>query len=100
MSENTPADRNQQPSLQIQIDEPIARGVYANLTLVSTTDNEFVLDFAFIQPSRAGAKVQSRVIVSPRQAKRLAMTLADAVNKYEQRFGEIALLPASEERII
>ena len=61
------------PKLQVQIDDDIAQGVYANLVLLNHTENEFVLDFAFIQPSNGRAKVRSRVISSPRHTKRLLL---------------------------
>ena len=43
------------PKLQVQIDDDIAQGVYANLVLLNHTENEFVLDFAFIQPANGRA---------------------------------------------
>ena len=48
-----------------------------------------MLDFMFLQPGRKEAKVGSRVILSPLQAKRLLSALADNVNRYERRFGAI-----------
>jgi hypothetical protein len=36
------------PKLQVQVDDDVAQGVYANLVLLNHTENEFVLDFAFI----------------------------------------------------
>ena len=61
------------PKLQVQIDDDISQGVYSNLVLLNHTENEFVLDFAFIQPSNGRAKVRSRVISSPRHTKRLLL---------------------------
>ena len=86
--------------VQVQIDEAIAQGSYANLTLISHTENEFVLDFIFVQPTKTGAKVRSRIIVNPRQAKRLAATLTDAVKRYESHFGTIPAPKNSDEHKI
>jgi hypothetical protein len=91
------SDQNQQDNqrrIQIQLDEQTAKGIYSNLVMVSHTENEFVFDFVFFQPSQPTARVQSRVIVGPRQAKRLASILQDSVKRYEDRFGAI---PAEEQ---
>jgi hypothetical protein len=77
------------PKLQVQIDEDISQGVYSNLVLLNHTENEFVLDFAFIQPSNGRAKVRSRVISSPRHTKRLLQALQKNLERYEERFGTI-----------
>ena len=79
------------PRLQVQLDEDIAQGVYANLVLLNHTENEFVLDFAFIQPSNGRAKVRTRVISSPRHTKRLLLALQKNVERYEERYGRIEL---------
>lgn len=81
------------PKLQVQIDEDVAQGVYSNLVLLNHTENEFVLDFAFIQPTNGRAKVRSRVVSSPRHTKRLLLALQKNVERYEERFGRIELGP-------
>ena len=73
--------------LQVQIDADISQGVYCNLVLLNHTENEFILDFAFIQPSSGRAKVRTRVISSPRHTKRLLAALQKNVERYEERYG-------------
>src|SRR5215475_3617422 len=85
----TMSDEPSTPKLQVQIDEDVAQGVYSNLVLLNHTENEFVLDFAFIQPSNGRAKVRSRVISSPRHTKRLLQALQKNLERYEERFGAI-----------
>ena len=75
--------------LEIQVDEDVAQGVYANLAVVNHSDAEFTLDFIFVQPQAPRAKVRSRVITSPKHLKRLMLAIQDNVEKYEQRFGSI-----------
>ena len=75
--------------LEIQVDEDIAQGVYANLAVVNHSDAEFTLDFIFVQPQAPRAKVRSRVITSPKHVKRLLMALEDNLKKYEERFGAV-----------
>lgn len=76
-------------ALQIQIDEAVANGVYANMALVNHTDAEFTLDFIYVQPQQPKASVRARVITSPRHMKRLLAAMADNLQKYEARFGVI-----------
>jgi hypothetical protein len=78
-------------AIQLQLDEQVAQGAYCNLALLSHSDAEFVLDFAFYSPGAPAAKVRSRIIMAPRHAKRLLRALADNIGKYEGRFGEIEL---------
>jgi hypothetical protein len=83
------ADPAQQPQIQIDIDEGTAQGAYSNLVLVNHNENEFILDFAYIQPSAPRARVRSRIISSPRHTKRLLRALEVNVRRYEERFGKI-----------
>ena len=79
--------------LQVQIDEDVAQGVYSNLVLLNHSENEFVLDFSFLQPNSSRAKVRTRVISSPRHTKRLVAALQKNLERYEERFGTIDLAP-------
>jgi hypothetical protein len=89
--EATPA-----PKLQVQIDDDVSQGVYSNLVLINHTENEFVLDFAFIQPANGRAKVRSRIVSSPRHTKRLLLALQKNLERYEERYGRIELSPEEE----
>src|SRR5215467_884093 len=90
------SDEPTTPKLQVQIDEDVAQGVYSNLVLLNHTENEFVLDFAFIQPSNGRAKVRARVISSPRHTKRLLNALQKNLERYEERYGRVELGPDEE----
>jgi hypothetical protein len=83
------SDDSVTPKLQVQIDDDVAQGVYTNLVLINHTENEFVLDFAFIQPGNGRAKVRSRLISSPRHTKRLLAALQKNLERFEERFGTI-----------
>jgi hypothetical protein len=87
--------------VQIQIDEDVAQGVYSNFALVSHTDAEFTLDFAFLQPQAPRAKVRARVITSPKHLKRFISALQDNLAKYEAMHGPVEAsveLPPGEFR--
>ncbi len=92
------ADQNQPPGgppkappprIQLQLDDDVAQGLYSNLVLINHTENEFVLDFAFVPPGAQRAKVRARVISSPQHTKRPPKAPQKNVDKYEERFGEI-----------
>lgn len=76
-------------ALQIQIDEAVAQGLYANMALVNHSDAEFTLDFIYVQPQQPKATVRSRIITSPRHMKRLIAAMVDNLQKYEARFGVV-----------
>jgi len=76
-------------ALQIQIDEAVAQGLYANLALVNHTDSEFTLDFIYVQPQQPKAAVRARIITSPRHLKRLLAAMSENLQKYEARFGVV-----------
>ena len=80
---------NNKKQLNIDLPESVADGVYSNLAIISHSPTEFVIDFAQIAPAMQKAKVRSRVILTPQNAKRLFRALADNLNKYEQNFGPI-----------
>jgi hypothetical protein len=93
MSDEPPSSK-----LQVQIDDDVAQGVYSNLVLLNHTENEFVLDFAFIQPANGRAKVRTRIISSPRHTKRLLQALQKNLERYEERFGAIDV--ASDDELV
>ncbi len=89
MSEHDKKDGARKLNLQIQLDEEMAQGAYANLAMVNHTDAEFTLDFIYVQPQQPKAKVRARIITSPKHTKRLLKALQENVAKYEDRFGPI-----------
>jgi hypothetical protein len=83
------SDTPQTTTIQLQLDEETAQGSYANLVLTNHTETEFTLDFVFLQPQQPKARVRSRVLLAPLQAKRFAAALQESVAKYEARFGPL-----------
>jgi Protein of unknown function (DUF3467) len=75
--------------IQIDLDEIMAQGLYCNLVLINHSDTEFVLDFAFLQPSAPQARVRARILSSPRHTKRLLRALEVNLARYEERYGKI-----------
>ena len=83
------AGGNGDTPINLEIDEETAKGLYTNFAVVSHSNTEFVMDFAFVFPQQPKNKIKARVITSPSHAKRFALALQDNIRKYEEKFGEI-----------
>ena len=82
-----------QPKQQIQvdIDDTVGEGIYANMAMLTHSPSEVVIDFVRMMPGLRKAKVQSRIIMTPQNAKALSLALQDNIKKFEDKFGEIKL---------
>ncbi len=80
-----------QVQIQIQLDDDVAQGIYANLALVNHTETEFTIDVMYLQPQQPRAKVRTRIISSPKHTKRLMLALQENIRRFEERFGTIDL---------
>jgi hypothetical protein len=76
-------------NIDIEINDQTAEGIYSNLAVINHSPSEFVVDFIQLMPGVPKAKVKSRIILTPQHAKRLAVALAENVNRFEAQFGEI-----------
>ena len=74
-------------ALVIKAEDEIAKGRFSNLAQVASSQDAFVLDFAFLQ-GKAGWLL-ARILMSPQHAKRFNMALAETIAKYESHFGKI-----------
>jgi hypothetical protein len=81
---------NNDNQINIELNEEVAEGVYSNLAIITHSQAEFVVDFVQMMPGMPKAKVRSRVIMSPQNAKRLMHALIDNVQKFEQVNGFIS----------
>ena len=75
--------------LNIEIDEKVADGTYANLAIINHSISDFVVDFINVMPGSPKSKVKSRIILTPQHAKRLAKALGENVKRFEANHGEI-----------
>ena len=85
-------DKKKEIKLEIQMDDNVASGQYINMAVVNHNDSEFVIDCIYVQPQAPKARVQSRLITSPRHAKRLLVALQNNIDSYEKKFGQIKLV--------
>jgi hypothetical protein len=87
--------------MQITADTDARRAHYSNLALISHRQEEFVIDFLFVDPqgqspNEGRAILSSRVVLSPGHLKRLFQAVGENIQRYEKSFGKIALPPKIE----
>lgn len=75
--------------LQIELTPEVAEGIYSNMAVIAHSPSEFVLDFVRVMPGMPKAKIMSRIMMTPENAKRLMGALNENVHRYEMQFGEI-----------
>ncbi len=99
------ADNQPQQQIQLRIDESKMTSTYANTIRTSNTQDEVVMDFGMNLPMQMPGQapmivfsVGSRVIMNWAGAKRLVMSLGNAVRQYEEQFGTIELSPNQQPR--
>ncbi|MGD0838670.1 MAG: DUF3467 domain-containing protein [Polyangia bacterium] len=90
----------QGPQLQIELDDVTAQGSYCNLVFLNHNDTEFTFDFVYVQPGAPRARVRSRIIISPRHAKRFLRAIESNIARYEEAFGKIEEGPPVDPSMI
>ena len=83
------ANEKQNQQIQIEVPADQMQGRYANLAVITHGPNDFFLDMILMAPNTPKARVQSRIIMTPENAKQLLIALNENISKYEQAFGEI-----------
>ena len=79
----------QPASINMELGEKEAEGIYSNFVVISHSLSEFVLDFARILPGNPKSKVFARVVMTPPNVRSLLAALETNVKKYEEQFGKI-----------
>ena len=85
-----PQDKNQ-PSINIELGEKEAEGIYSNLALISHSPSEFIVDFARVLPGIPKSRVYARIVMTPLHAKLLCQALDQNLKKFEETFGKIQI---------
>ena len=80
------------PPGQMHIELPAGlEPVYANVAVVVHSPSEIVIDFARMMPSMPHGRVQTRVLMTPLNAKLFMRALADNLARFEAQYGEITI---------
>ena len=86
-------NRNRPPSAgrrPIQIELPAdLEATYANFALITHSPSEMIVDFARALPNQPKAKVYTRIVMTPMNAKLVYKALGENLNKFEEKYGEI-----------
>lgn len=82
-------NNNKKQEIKIELTPEVAGGHYANLAMIAHSPTEFFIDFIALAPNMPQAKVQSRIIMSPENAKQLLFALRENIERYENTFGVI-----------
>lgn len=80
-----------QGNLKIELPDNDDIIYYSNFAIVSHSPEEVVIDFARILPGREEAKIVSRVIMTPKNAKMFSEAIATNIENFEKKFGELAM---------
>ena len=75
--------------INIELDEKVSSGEYANFVVVTHSSAEFIMDFTRILPGVPKAKVHSRIVMAPPHAKAFLHALNENIIKFESKNGEI-----------
>ena len=101
-NETVTAPEQQQPQTQLRIDDATANTTYSSTSRIWGSAEEIIVDFSQgirpAGPNMAVLKIDSRVILSPYAAKRLALALGQTVQRYEQTYGTIEIDPRKRTR--
>ncbi len=81
---------SKQKPLSIELPSNI-EPVYANFALISHTPSEIIFDLSQLLPNQPKARVKSRVIMTPLNAKLFLQALEENLTKFEARYGEIVV---------
>jgi len=77
---------------QINVELPATlEATYANMALISHTASEIIVDFASALPNKPSARINSRIVMTPMNAKLLLRALGENLSKFEEKFGEIRI---------
>lgn len=78
-------------SIQVELGEKEAEGVYSNMAIISFSPSEFFLDFARRMPGSPKAKVYARIVMTPPNLALLHKALEQNLENYQEKFGKIRL---------
>jgi hypothetical protein len=77
--------------MTLEMEEEKLTGRYSNLVMINHTPDDFIFDFAFVDPATRTAILLQRIILSPSHCKRFFQALKANLERYEQTFGVIPL---------
>ena len=95
-ADKTEINEKAENKVKIHWDDSRMKSTYANVSHVSSTQEELTLLFGTNQSwhtgqSRLTVQLSDRIILNPFAAKRLSILLNNVVQEYEKRFGTLSI---------
>lgn len=82
------------PQRQLRLEMPAnLTAIYANAAVVTQTHSEIILDFIQVMPNDPRARIQTRVVFTPANAKLLLSALQTNLERFEEKHGPISMPP-------
>lgn len=89
-----PAPPSPNSPVRVQIELPAnLSALYSNAAIISQTPSEIILDFVQIMPNVPRHRVQTRIVMTPANAKLLLQALSQNLARYETLHGELKVQP-------
>ncbi len=78
--------------MQINIElPPDLEAIYTNFAMIGHTPSEVIIDFAKVLPGSPRARIVTRVLMTPMNAKLLLNALTENLERFEAQFGPIVI---------
>ncbi len=92
MTDQTPPPASPPPPGQpLSVELPAnLEALYTNMAMLTHSPSEVIIDFARVMPNMK-ARIQTRVVMTPLNAKLLLRALKENLAKFEAQYGEIAV---------
>jgi hypothetical protein len=85
---------NPNPQRQLRLEMPAnLTAIYSNAAVVSHTHSEIIFDFVQVMPNDPRARIQTRIVFTPANAKLLLQALQTNLDRFEEKHGEISMPP-------
>ena len=78
---------------QLRIDDSTAETTYTNFFMISTGIEEFLVNFGMRSTDPTTVKLSDKIVMSPKNFKRLAIAASQSLKMFEDRFGVIDVSP-------
>jgi hypothetical protein len=96
MTEPTPENPPHQMAIEIPAN---LEAVYSNFALITHSPSEIVVDFARLLPNMPKARVYTRIVMTPMNAKLLLRALSENLSRFEAQYGEIMVPTGLAEQL-
>ncbi len=94
MTQNPNPNQLPQKPRQVRLEIPAKLdAIYSNAVIISQTHSEIIMDFAQFMPNTPQARVQSRIVMTPANAKSFLQALQTNLQNFETKHGEIPMPP-------